>query len=257
MDEDINFLKMVKALMMLSGIWRLPLKKKSLQILYDKYSVIFQCYFYVFVLSMVIEIAIIWNYSMDMVVECLSILILCSIMTIKIALCQTGTIKELFRFILKKEDELKKSFDEEAKHIYVKFQNVTFFISKVVTIHTSTSVSFLFLTKYLLYLDMEKHQTFPNVTLFKKPLPYMTWLPFNSDEHYVSAFTLHLIAGCIGGIYNCATTIFYLTSMIFICGQLKILQHRIKTLDTSMHKPEVEVATKLRSLITDHQTIDA
>ncbi|XP_019878340.2 odorant receptor Or2-like [Aethina tumida] len=43
--------------------------------------------------------------------------------------------------------------------------------------------------------------------------------------------------------------------MNFICSQLKTLQHKIKILDTTMHKPKRDVTNNLRSLIIDHQTI--
>lgn len=242
--------------MILSGIWRLPLKTKSLQSFYDKYSVLFQLYFYAFVLSMAIAVGVVWKYSIDTVVECLSISILCSIVSMKTVVCQTESIKRLLRYILAKEDELKRSTDEESKRICIEHQNVAYFMAKLITGSTATVGTFLLMTKFLLYLDMERHQSYPNVTMYrKKPLPYITWLPFNSDDHYISAFSLHSIAAFIGTVFNSVTAIFYLTCMIFICCRLRILQHRIKTMGTSMHQPELVIKAVLNSLIVDHQTI--
>ncbi|XP_049818550.1 putative odorant receptor 85d [Aethina tumida] len=242
--------------MILSGIWRLPLKTKSLQSFYDKYSILFQLYFYAFVLSMAIAVGVVWKYSIDTVVECLSISILCSIVSMKTVVCQTESIKRLLRYILAKEDELKRSTDEESKRICIEHQNVAYFMTKLITSSTATVGTFLLMTKFLLYWNMERHQTYPNVTMYrKKPLPYITWLPFNSDDHYISAFSLHSIAAFIGTVFNSVTAIFYLTCMIFICCRLRILQHRIKTMGTSMHQPELVIKTVLNSLIVDHQTI--
>ncbi|XP_049819678.1 odorant receptor Or2 isoform X2 [Aethina tumida] len=255
MQKEINFLKLLKMFMMLSGIWRLPLKSKLFQSLYNNYSVCFQSYYYVFVVCMFIGVSIVWNYSVDVVLESLGILILSITVSFKIGVCQTETIKRLLRYILKKEDELKNSTDEESKRIYIEHQGMIFFITRVITVHTAIVGICHFLTKYLTYLELEKNQ-YPNVTMYRrKPLPYTMWLPFNSDEHYFGAFFLQSIAGFMGCTYTAVTVIFYLTGMIFICSQLSILQHKIKNLATSTHQSEVEVKKKLFTLIIDHQTI--
>ncbi|XP_049820026.1 odorant receptor 85f-like [Aethina tumida] len=257
MMEQINCLKMLKRLMMISGIWRLPLETKSLQGLYDKYSIVFQCYFYLFVLSLGVATIIVWNISMDMVVENLGVLILCVIMIIKIGICQTDTIKSLLRHVFKKEEELKASDDEESKQIYIRYQNVAFVITRIIVIHTISVGVSLLLTKYLFYWNMEKNQSYPNVTLYrKKPLPYITWLPFDSDQHFITAFVLHSISAFMGVNYNSVTAIFFLSVMIFICGQLAILQHKIRILDTTLHNSNWKnVTNELRALIVDHKTI--
>lgn len=243
--------------MMISGIWRLPLETKSLQGLYDKYSIVFQCYFYLFVLSLGAATIIVWNISMDMVVENLGVLILCVIMIIKIGICQTDTIKSLLRHVFKKEEELKASDDEESKQIYIRYQNVAFVITRIIVIHTISVGVSLLLTKYLFYWNMEKNQSYPNVTLYrKKPLPYITWLPFDSDQHFITAFVLHSISAFMGVNYNSVTAIFFLSVMIFICGQLAILQHKIRILDTTLHNSNWKnVTNELRALIVDHKTI--
>lgn len=256
MAEEINFLKMLKMLMIISGIWRLPLKAKPLQRLYNNYSIIFQSYFYGFVVSMAVAVPIIWKYSMEMTVECCSVLIFCITIIFKTIMCQTDTVKNLLKYILKKQTELKNSIDNESKQIYIKHQNVTYFFIGLITFQTGVAAVCLLLTKYHSYWDMETNQSYPNITMYrKKPLPYVIWLPFNSDDHYVPAFILHSVAASIGVIFNAVTITFYLTVMIFIRCQLKILQLRIRTLDTTINKAELEVKNRLRSLIIDHQAI--
>lgn len=255
MYEEINLLKILKNLMIISGIWRLPLKTKFLQTLYDKYSILYQSYFYMYLVTLFIEAGIIWRYSMELMIECLNFLIFSLTVTVKAVVCQTESIKKLFRYILEIENKLKTSSDDELKEIYINYQKNTFFINTIITIYTVFAGIFLLLSKYILYLDMEKNQTYPDVEMFKKPLPFVTWLPFNSDEHYYSAFILLMFACLIGISLNAVTAVFFLTCMNFICSQLKTLQHKIKILDTTMHKPKRDVTNNLRSLIIDHQTI--
>lgn len=63
---------------------------------------------------------------------------------------------------------------------------------------------------------------------FERPLPLVSYFPFNTYKYYFIAYTLHVFAGTCGASSTIATDILFYALFIYVRSQIAILQLRFK-----------------------------
>ncbi|KAJ8951399.1 hypothetical protein NQ314_007670 [Rhamnusium bicolor] len=253
-------------MMVLSGTWRIKLNSKSkfLQKTYNVYSVCIQSYFTLFVASLIIELAIVWNQNIGKVFENLGITIFCLVMLMKIRICQSDGIINLVQSLIKFEKSIIETDDKETKKIYNNHAIYTHRINKLVICITYGCVGAPLVIFHLInYIQVENmYKDDVNGTHEKAPLPYVSWFPFDPDKHYFIAFGLDTLAAFLGSTYNSVTQIFFFALMIYVIGRLKMLQLRFrnvhsysKNISCNVNSDDKLIPETLRNFILEHNSI--
>ncbi|XP_074035207.1 odorant receptor 30a [Leptinotarsa decemlineata] len=230
---ESNHFKFIKYLMLFSGTWRLKLESGSRirQVCYNVYSSCIQGYFCLFVVSLFMQLPVVWKESKAKTFENLSISIFCMIMLMKSIMSQSERITTLLKDMLEAERAIIATSNEVDKRIYYDQVEYTNRINLSLTLYTYGLVGIpLIMLNYISYLQFEKTHILTNTTE-SKPLPYVSWFPFDSDEYYFVAFGMDSVAAFMGSTYNCLVQLFFIAIMTFVIGRLRILQEHFRNFD--------------------------
>lgn len=253
--------------MLLGGTWRIKFDKSIqgiYQKIYDLFSFFLQLYFTVFVTCLFIELPIAWRSNMNQAMANIGMSTICLIIVLKMRILQRHDVVKLLKTFLEKEEDLQKTAIEEDNKIYrdnASYMN-KFNLCLMVYTHVCVGVPLL-LFSYMANVQLEEIHKFDNIT-FDRPLPYVTWFPFDPNQHYLTAYVFHVGACALGCTYNITTYSYFITLMSFVTTRLKILQNRFKkfdqyqiddTLEETATNDGKQLLTVLRSIIVDHQSI--
>ncbi|KAG5858387.1 hypothetical protein JTB14_014056 [Gonioctena quinquepunctata] len=256
----MKHLSVVKFVMVISGIWRLPLTSLSQtqQKLYGIYSVVIQSYMFGFVTCSIIGIFFVLNEEIDKVIENLSITITDIIIMIKLYICQKQKFRNLFAYVLHIEDQLTDMGSEDIEvyrlnAVHNKYMNL------YLLIHSFICGLTLISSKFLSYVHLKNTAVRENwnVTKIEPPLLFCIWRPIDEEKHHYYALILDFVAATISCTCNIVTQQIFISIMTFLIGQLRILQNRFRTFgkESSETKTTEEDSEALRLLILEHKQI--
>nr|XP_023021046.1 odorant receptor 30a-like [Leptinotarsa decemlineata] len=144
---------------------------------------------------------------------------------------QSERITTLLKDMLEAERAIIATSNEVDKRIYYDQVEYTNRINLSLTLYTYGLVGIpLIMLNYISYLQFEKTHILTNTTE-SKPLPYVSWFPFDSDEYYFVAFGMDSVAAFMGSTYNCLVQLFFIAIMTFVIGRLRILQEHFRNFD--------------------------
>ncbi|KAG5899389.1 hypothetical protein JTB14_036877 [Gonioctena quinquepunctata] len=248
--------------MMFSGTWRLKLETESelLQKCYNIYSFLVQSYFGCFVITLFMQLPEVWEDNKAKLFENLGVSIFCVIMIMKILMCQSKNIVLLLSEMMDAEQKILQSNVRDEK-IYRDQVDHTNKINLSVSLYTCGLVGIpLVMLNYVSYLQFEK--THLGNTTEHKPLPYVSWFPFDPDEYHWVAFSMHSLDAFMGCTYNTLTQLFFITLMTFMTTRLKILQRHFRNFDVLedgteniINLNEDDVVRSLKTFIAEHTGI--
>lgn len=184
---------------------------------------------------------------------------------IKIWVVGTLTVKRLIKKIQITEKNIK---DEETKKIFMKHVAKTYLSNRLMIV-LGSACCFMFISAPSFeelanplpsYIQMIDNNT---VIYLPRPLPLVSWFPFDRYKYYYISFSWHAIAASFSTAYivGCNNMFFALSLMIFAIGQIKILQQYILTLTKPTSKAayltfdEIVTDDNLTKIIIYHNSI--
>nr|UTN00911.1 odorant receptor [Semanotus bifasciatus] len=231
MEKQVH-MKFARILMIITGIWPLSLSGYKHK-LYSGYFYLCFTYYVLFSATMAAMVFIHKGNFLEMASN-LNISIIYFTYIYKVLICKSAAIQKIIHEIGDREKLILQGRDESIKVIYNKHVKSAF-ISMVFYIGAATCAISLYWIKPLVANFIEKRDSEKFTVEHKRYLIYSSWLPFDSDEHYITAYLIQ----CVGGFYAYAFVIysgaFYIGILEFIIGQIKILQYIFRNLNRYIH----------------------
>lgn len=218
--------------MFVLGAYRFEFHNKAIEVAYRIYSYIIKVYFITFVICEYIELLTMPNKDLFNIASILAVAFLYSTTIWRMLICNDKSMRKL----LKQQSEIEKNIlqckNNTVKQIY--FEHVKWNYHCTNFIYAGIVTVFLYYIRPTLeerslestYFNITKHHI---TTQYKiRPLPLSSWFPFNRYKYYYSCYAYHIIAAMIGGSMVVSTDLFFIAFMVFVIGQLKILQYLLK-----------------------------
>lgn len=235
MQEHV-FLKINIQVLKIVGIKQVNIKNKNLKLLetlHRIYSTLMQTYFTLFVISEIYEVFRTLGKDFFVTVSNLGVSLLYLIELVKIQVCKSKRITYLINEIIKKESKIVEESDNKTVElIYWKYIRLNRTVIKSFTILGIFTAIPFFLQAVLLELQNPPEKLYEvingTVTYHPRPLPFVSYFPFDQYKYYNVSYVLHCIAGASGAAYIVATDILFYSMFIFVKSQIKILQHKFE-----------------------------
>ncbi|XP_056644768.1 odorant receptor 94a-like [Diorhabda sublineata] len=259
--------------------------------IYKFYSLFMHIYFTCFVIALYVGIVPIWQTDSVEVLQAISVIILCTLILVKAAICQRKKVTEMISEIEDHEKEID-TWNDDIIDIYTKNARYNTFLSLFLFTASTLCGITLITTKFLGKIDMmttrvvkevsrwtNRNKEFKlleylyfavyekqlkkaklgllNESLVEKPLPYVIWRPVDEKTNYWEAFCLDTLSASIGCTFNSITQLIFLSLLTYISGQLQILQFNFRNFGRSCANSNGrnEKLKLLRKLITKHLDI--
>ncbi|KAI4471107.1 odorant receptor [Holotrichia oblita] len=218
--------------MFVLGAYCFEFHNKAIEIVYRIYSFIIKVYFITFVICEYIELLTMPNKDLFNVASILAVAFLYSTTIWRMLICNGKSMRKL----LKQQSEIEKNIlqckNNCLKQIY--YEHVKWNYTCTNFIYAGIVTVFLYYIRPIMeersselrYLNITKNNI---TTQYKmRPLPLSSWFPFNRYNYYYPCYAYHIIAAMIGGSMVVSTDLFFIAFMVFVIGQLKILQYLFK-----------------------------
>ncbi|XP_057669844.1 uncharacterized protein LOC130902056 [Diorhabda carinulata] len=226
--------------------------------IYKFYSLFMHIYFTCFVIALYVGIVPIWQTDSVEVLQAISVIILCTLILVKAAICQRKKVTEMISEIEDHEKEID-TWNDDIIDIYTKNARYNTFLSLFLFTASTLCGITLITTKFLVYEKQLKKAKLGllNESLVEKPLPYVIWRPVDEKTNYWEAFCLDTLSASIGCTFNSITQLIFLSLLTYISGQLQILQFNFRNFGRSCANSNGrnEKLKLLRKLITKHLDI--
>ncbi|XP_060535246.1 odorant receptor 67c-like [Cylas formicarius] len=255
MSAERELFKTTKLLMVFSGLWRLELSnsRRFVRSAYKIYSLSLQVFFNSVIISFVLEFCRLVSNDINTAIKILSRLIYVALLTMKLTLCQSKSMRKLLSIALQDESDIYRQHDSEIRRIYTKHVKYCNKITTAITI-----CSFV-LDIYLTEIGIEKSYKFSHNTAnssLERPLPSPLWYPFDRNKFHVCALTYQIIETFLTAIYSGSVQGVSNTVTIFFRAQLQILQHQLRHFDRfEFAQSDGEIGNHLRILVQKHQDL--
>ncbi|CAG9854921.1 unnamed protein product [Phyllotreta striolata] len=254
----MKHLQIAKWIMIVTGFWTFKKEyfTKQQHLFYRAYGIIMQLYFSCFIGALCVGLKAVQDNIQ--LIDAIGLLIFCSVMLIKIIICQRKSVRSIMNRIVDFDDE-SDTLTGKFRDIYLKNSryNVIYGLS-LFLVSAMCGVTLVFCDVAIYSYDMKRVKSGDlNSSDVRRPLPYHIWRPIDEKKHYYRAFLLDVLTATIGCTYNTATQIVYLSILTFILGQIKILQVKFEQMGAVCSRlgSEQERFMYLRSLIVEHQNI--
>ncbi|XP_060522776.1 odorant receptor Or2-like [Cylas formicarius] len=258
MSEDyskLEILKFSKNSMILAGIWRLPITQNpTIKRLYVYYSVFIQAYFPFFLIflgSKFFILAFDVDNSPLKVFSTFAYMITSFVVMVKVVLVQKKRVRDIFAFINRTEEEIKKANDidilkcHSALTRFCRKSNwATFFFT------FGIGVAMIF-ANIVQRHEISQYNKKYNTTI-PKPFPYELYYMTLDEEKYGTLFVwFNDFSILVAGFLVVSTQVIFISCIIFASSLLRMLQIRFK----KMIGFTVNISVTLRELILEHQRV--
>lgn len=220
------------------GCWPTCYKNNFLKTYF--FPILFKFILIVYVIFVMAQFIELYNLivigDLDQISALLSTNVLYTLGLVKLWVIRGKIVEKLSVKIQHTEQGILASNDEDVKNIFLEHVTQNHFVNRVMIILASSCYVQFCLTPISLELIRPPDAYFDiidNVTVYRpRPLPLISWFPFDRYKYYKMSFGWHLIA--ITAISPCivACNNFFFGLSIFTVGQIKILQHHLRNFKT-------------------------
>ncbi|XP_050303722.1 uncharacterized protein LOC126741373 [Anthonomus grandis grandis] len=263
MTESSTLFKMVKFMLIISGLWPLELKNvsKFWQVIYKGYYIFAHAIYLTSPFAFGGALICDFGVKVSQALEDFSRMTFVILIIFKLNIIRSENMKEMINLVIYEEKNIIKSKDLMVKNIYqfhVSYcKKMVFCI--VVFLYAAGLINMF--NGFIELYKWEINTHFVNETI-NKPHIIPFWFPFNKEKYYLLAIIYQIwhiyqtlaINGAIQALIN--------SVMVFLRANLKILQYHIKNFDDtdSLHfkdkyVAELYAAWKLKQLIKRHQKL--
>lgn len=267
-NNDIH-LKINMKCMLFAGAFYFYFNNRLQNIVYQTYAWFVRAYFIIFIICQYTELFTMSDKNLFNVVSILAVSLLYTTTIWKLVVCNGKEIRRLVEKLRAIEMKILSYKNKDIEDIYFKYVSKNYACSWFLLMGTITSSLY-----YIRPIIEEKtiEPKFMNVTsginnvtvqYRIRSLPLSSWFPFNRYKYYFFCYFYQIIATLIGGTMVVLTGLLFVALMIFIIGQLKILQYNFrnapklaKTLKNNIGVSyNVALKHTIRNLIEQHKII--
>lgn len=233
MDRSV-LLKIINRALRIGGLlpFKLSENKSKWYFLHAIYCYIASTYFCLFVTTQFIELIIAVrsdNYSVLELLNILSVFLLYSIAIVKLKVIRSNPMGKLYDEMYEQEDIILNGEHEEVKEIYWMYIRKCHFMCRCFLMVALCCISSFFITPFidskLNPLEELYYVVNGTVIYHPRPLPFVSWLPFDKYKYYKTAYGMHLAAGTFGAAITAICDITFYGMLIYGAGQLVLLQY--------------------------------
>ncbi|KAL1509550.1 hypothetical protein ABEB36_004264 [Hypothenemus hampei] len=216
-----SFLGLVRPLILVAGFWPLPL---TYQKCYNIYSIIVKFSFLICLITILYEMLHILqhHYDLNIIITTFGMVITVGKMLIKLSIYHKFNTWALLKQVVEKDEEIKKSDDENVKASYLKkIQLINIYVTILVMI-TAVGQIGICTSGYLKFLQYKQESQLTNSTK-KQYLMFKSLFPHQMDNYYY-VLTFQLYWAWIIGLINTITTVLFLALLVYARFLLEGLQ---------------------------------
>nr|XP_022917715.1 odorant receptor 49b-like [Onthophagus taurus] len=228
MDNHIH-LKINLQCMYVVGAYDLKFKNKFLSFIYNRiYSKLVVGYLMCFVITQYMEILTNLSYGPFYVVSILGVSLLYSDTICKALVCGGPKIMKLIDQIKETETRILSYENNDLKEIYYDHVKWNYKADRLLIWVGGITVLPFYVSPILIQISDDYVKEYDGDGYEMRPLPFITWFPFNRFQYYPIAYLYHMLAGMAGGSLTVSTDILFVGLMTFAIGQIKILQYSFR-----------------------------
>ncbi|XP_050309011.1 uncharacterized protein LOC126745288 [Anthonomus grandis grandis] len=208
----------------------------TLQKYYKIYAYVIAAYFSALITTQYMELYVIiekYGMKMDAISANLTLTLLYTIVDIRQFIIKFNPrFRNLIGSMIKQEALILGSKDNAIISIYKNYAKAT---RKRSMLYVSV-IAFIAMQYFLRPLFLQIKYQVGNETISVKSLPLSTWIPFDIQAHYLSAYLWQLVFGLIGASSIMCTDIFMYNLISYPCGQLQIMHYILKNFEQYQDK---------------------
>nr|QXE93269.1 odorant receptor 43 [Eucryptorrhynchus brandti] len=233
-----------KHLMVSCGVWRTPyFKNPIIQKLYFYCGFLVQIFYLTSCTGMLIEFfCLLKSSDTKKLTENIRTTASCVLVAVKICIFQTGRFTRLFKKVVKDERDVARSNDRDIRTMHFGFAKYIYrFMAAIIGLGNTPCIFVVIWTIVL--------ATNPSA---ERPVVISTYYPFDESKHYVATLFLEMFCAIIATEYFCVCQVLYISIMVFVKMQLRILQHQIRNFDNQTFNDDLLM---IKKFIRSHQDI--
>lgn len=232
MEQKDVHLKMNMKFMLYVGAYRFNFNNRLVNVAYRAYSTFIKSYFVMFVITEHLELITMPDKGLMNVISILAVSLIYSTGVWKMVICNGKSVRKLVKQLRDMETEFLSWKNKDLEDIYYKHVKDNYFCSWFLLIGNITSSLYYIKPSIdekstdLTYMNVTKNNYTEQYRI--RLLPLQSWFPFNRYKYYYFSFGHQVFATIIGGTMVVLTDLLFVALMIFIIGQLKVLQYNFK-----------------------------
>ncbi|XP_066149961.1 odorant receptor 10-like [Euwallacea fornicatus] len=221
-----SFLRNLRYLMIVCGIWQLPyFTSSNVQKIYHCYSLFLHVFFYSVCFLMCLEFFFLLDHDVKEITDNARITISVTLVAIKGYTFQGKKVTKILELIIKNEENAVLQDSKELFTIKVRLVKYIdrFAIGVVLLTETTTFV--------LVGGTVIGSVTLNDTSVTGRPMMLLAHFPFDQQAHYFLSLLIQGLFVLIASMYFCMSQIFNISVILFVKAQLKSLQHKFKNFD--------------------------
>lgn len=200
------------------------------------YSYIIRLHFLIFIVAEYIELMYALKEDFYEVVAILGVAFLYSSSVFKLLSCNTKLVKKLIQQLKDSETEILYYYNNDLKNIYNYHRKWSYLINIGFICTTIITVLPFCISPVLTEMSLEPvyfNETKNNKTVQQRTrsLPLISWFPFDKYAYYYYCYTYDILVLFAGAGLTAACELLFVSLMIYVIGQIKILQYIFKNLN--------------------------
>ncbi|KAI7815190.1 Odorant receptor Or26 [Rhyzopertha dominica] len=260
-----TYLRIDKKSLTALGLWPGKVTDHTvLQKIYEFYGTILRIYFVLFVISQLVQLVIVSTKDVQEAFDNMGVSLLYTVDIVKIRIASSKVAQGLSDEVMETEKKILESGDERRKKLFYKYaKDAVSFNKFILGFGLITIIPFFAVPLIQLHTQPELYYPLnSSIPPESKPLPFSSWFPFDKEEHYTTAFIMHIIVGTYGCFTVVGTDMFFMSLVRFVKVQMKLLQGKFKhfkEVAIANAKPEEDeeeaIGRYIKECILEHQYI--
>nr|QXE93254.1 odorant receptor 28 [Eucryptorrhynchus brandti] len=175
----------------------------------------------------------------------------CLLVAVKICIFQTDRFSKLLNDVIKEEELISSSNDEDVRKIHLSFGEYVYqFTVVIIGLSNATAVFLLGSTSIVAVIRKGDPSA-------EKPLIISADYPFDQNERWGASLFLESVSAVLAAEYFNVCQVIYISIMVFVKMQLRILQHQIRNFDFYKQTDStfIDDLQLMKGIIRSHQSI--
>ncbi|KAI7815191.1 Odorant receptor Or27a [Rhyzopertha dominica] len=260
-----TYLRIDKKSLMALGLWPGKVTDHTvLQKIYEIYGTALRIYFVLFVISQLVQLIIVSTKDVQEAFDNMGVSLLYSVDIFKIRIAISKVAQGLSDQVMETEKKILEGGNERRKRLFDKYVKENSSLDRfILSVGVVTIIPFFVVPLVQLHTQPELYYPLnSSIPPESKPLPFSSWFPFDKEEHYTTAFIMHVIVGIYGCFSVVGTDMFFMSLVRFGKAQMKLLQYKFKhfkEVAIANAKPEEDeeeaIERYIKECILEHQYI--
>nr|QXE93209.1 odorant receptor 28 [Eucryptorrhynchus scrobiculatus] len=248
-----QFMLYPKYLMLVCGVWRTPyFKNPIVQKLYRFCGFLVQGVYLLACVCMWIEFfSLLKMHDTKKIMDNIRTTASCLLVAVKVCIFQTGRFSKLLNNVIKEEQIVSSSNDEDTRKIHSSSGKNVYQFTVVIIGLSNVTAAFLLGSMGIVAVARKGDPS------AEKPVIISADYLFDPNVHWGASLFLESVSAVLAAEYFNACQVIYISIMVFVKMQLRILQHRIRNFDCYKHADStfIDDLQLIKLIIRSHQGI--